>query len=298
MKSADLSKFILLKMNKFFSIILLAIAIFLISASTVFAADKSDPDILRVAILPDENASELIKQNKKLQDYLEDRLGKEIELVVTTDYSSMIEAMRFGRLELAYFGPLSYVMAKQKSSEIVCFAAQMKKGSIMYHSVIIANKKTNINKIEDIRGTNMAFGDPASTSSHLMPRAHLLLNAELDIDDYTPHYLGTHDAVAMNVQNGNAAAGGLSKKIFEHLVERGIISLDKVKVIAVTDGFPNYPWTMQSYLNPELKEKIKTAFYEIDDPEITKPLKADGFLPVTDSDYDIVRDTRTLLGMD
>jgi phosphonate transport system substrate-binding protein len=279
------------------ALVLLVFTSSVTSTTTIFAADRSDPDILRVAILPDENASELIKQNKKLQVYLEDRLGKEIELVVTTDYSSMIEAMRFGRIELAYFGPLSYVMAKQKS-DIECFAAQMKKGSIKYHSVIIANKKTNINKIEDIRGTNMAFGDPASTSSHLMPRAHLLLNTELDIDDYTPHYLGTHDAVAMNVQNGNAAAGGLSKKIFEHLVERGIISLDKVKVIAVTDAFPNYPWTMQSYLNPELKEKIKTAFYEIDDPEITKPLKADGFLPVTDSDYDIVRDTRTLLGMD
>ena len=252
---------------------------------------------MRVAILPDENASELIKQNKKLQLYLEGRLDKKIELVVTTDYSSMIEAMRFGRLELAYFGALSYVMAKQKA-EIECFAAQMKKGSIMYHGVIIANKKTNINKIEDIRGTNMAFGDPASTSSHLMPRAHLLLKAELDIDDYTPHYLGTHDAVAMNVQNGNAAAGGLSKKIFEHLVERGMISLDKVKVIAVSDPFPNYPWTMQSSLNPELKEKIKTAFYELDDPEIIKPLKADGFLPVTDKDYGIVRKTRKLLGMD
>jgi len=286
-----------LKMNKLFLIIFLAITSFLISVNSISAADKSDPDILRVAILPDENASELIKQNKKLQDYLEDRLGKEIELVVTTDYSSMIEAMRFNRLELAYFGPLSYVMAKEKS-EIECFAAQMKRGSIVYHSVIIANKKTNINKIEEIRGTNMAFGDPASTSSHLMPRAYLLLNSGLDIDDYTPHYLGTHDAVAMSVQNGNAAAGGLSKKIFEHLVERNVISLDKVKVIAVSDPFPNYPWTMQSYLNPELKEKIKAAFYEIDDPEITKPLKADGFLPVTDSDYDIVRDTRTLLGMD
>ena len=297
MKNTHLLQFILLKISKFVLTVLLAITIFSISVSTVFAADKSDPDILRVAILPDENASELIKQNKKLKDYLEDRLGKEIELVVTTDYSSMIEAMRFNRLELAYFGPLSYVMAKEKS-EIECFAAQMKKGSIVYRSVIIANKKNNINKIEDIRGTNMAYGDPASTSSHLMPRAHLLSNADLDIDDYTPHYLGAHDAVAMNVQNGNADAGGLSKKIFEHLVERNIISLEKVKVIAVSDPFPNYPWTMQSYLNPELKEKIKTAFYEIEDPEITKPLKADGFLPVTDSDYDIVRDTRTLLGMD
>ena len=283
-------------MKKFFSSIIIIITV-LISGTALFAADKTDPDILRVAILPDENASELIKQNQKLKDYLEERLDKKIELVVTTDYSSMIEAMRFNRLELAYFGPLSYVMAKQKS-EIECFAAQMKKGSIVYHSVIIANKKTNINKIEDIKGTNMAFGDPASTSSHLMPRAHLLSNANLDINDYTAHYLGTHDAVAMNVQSGNADAGGLSQKIFEHLVERKIISLEKVKVIAVSDPFPNYPWTMQSYLNPELKEKIKTAFYEIDDPEITKPLKADGFLPVTDSDYDIVRETRTLLSMD
>ena len=269
----------------------------LLSNSLVFAADKSNPDVLRIAILPDENASELIKQNKKLQLYLEDRLDKKIELVVTTDYSSMIEAMRFGRLELAYFGALSYVMAKQKA-EIECFAAQMKKGSIMYHGVIIANIDSNINTISDIKGKHMSYGDPASTSSHLIPRAHLLINAGLDIDDYIPHYLGAHDAVAMNVQNGNADAGGLSKKIFEHLVERGMISLDKVKVIAVSDPFPNYPWTMQSSLNPELKEKIKAAFYELDDPEITIPLKADGFLPVTDADYDIVRDTRILLGMD
>ena len=33
-------------------------------------------------------------------------------------------------------------------------------------------------------------------------------------------------------------------------------------------------------MRPELKEKIKAAFYELDDPEITIPLKADGFLTV------------------
>ena len=283
-------------MNKNFQIIFFTIAT-LISASTIFAADKSNPDVLRIAILPDENASELIKQNKKLQLYLEDRLDKKIELVVTTDYSSMIEAMRFGRLELAYFGALSYVMAKERS-EIEAFAAQMKKGSIMYHGVIIVNKDSMISNILDIRGKTMAYGDPASTSSHLIPRAHLLTNAKLDIDEYEPVYLGSHDAVALSVQNGNADAGGLSKKIFEHLVERKMISLDKVQVIAISNPFPNYPWTMQSSLDPELKDKIKQAFYDLDDPEITKPLKADGFLPVTDADYDVVRNTRTLLSMD
>ena len=279
-------------------IIITILAVIGLSFSSFVAADnKSNPDVLRVAILPDENASELIKQNKKLQLYLENRLDKKIELVVTTDYSSMIEAMRFGRLELAYFGALSYVMAKEVS-EIEAFAAQMKKGSIMYHGVIIVNNDSMISNILDIRGKTIAYGDPASTSSHLIPRAHLLTNANLDIDDYKAVYLGSHDAVALNVQNGNADAGGLSKKIFEHLVEREMISLDKVKVIAISNPFPNYPWTMQSSLDPELKEKIKQAFYDLDDPEITKPLKADGFLPVTDADYDIVRKTRTLLSMD
>jgi len=281
-------------MNKTLVILFSLIALL---SSPLALADKSDPDVLRVAILPDENASELIKQNKKLQLYLEDRLDKKIELVVTTDYSSMIEAMRFGRLELAYFGALSYVMAKERS-EIEAFAAQMKKGSIMYHGVIIVNKDSNISNILQVKGKTMAYGDPASTSSHLIPRAHLLTNAKLDIDDYKAVYLGSHDAVALNVQNGNADAGGLSKKIFEHLVEREMISLDKVQIIAISNPFPNYPWTMQSSLDPELKEKIKQAFYDLDDPEITKPLKADGFMPVTDADYDVVRTTRTLLSMD
>jgi len=284
------------KINKFVSLLVL-MTLSIIGNTTVYADSKSNPDVLRIAILPDENASELIKQNKKLQLYLEERLDKKIELVVTTDYSSMIEAMRFGRLELAYFGALSYVMAKERS-EIEAFAAQMKKGSVMYHGVIIINKDSMISNILDVRGKTMAYGDPASTSSHLIPRAHLLVNAKLDIDDYKAVYLGSHDAVALSVQNGNADAGGLSKKIFEHLVERNMISLDKVQVIAISNPFPNYPWTMQSSLDPELKEKIKQAFYDLDDPEITKPLKADGFLPVTDADYDIVRETRTLLSMD
>ena len=51
-------------MKKFFSSIIIIITV-LISGTALFAADKTDPDILRVAILPDENASEMIKQNQK-----------------------------------------------------------------------------------------------------------------------------------------------------------------------------------------------------------------------------------------
>ncbi len=82
-----------------------------ITAIGRFALARDNPTKLRVALLPDENAATIIQNAEPLKKYLESKLQRDIDLVVTTDYSSMIEAMRFGRIEVAYFGPLSYVLA-------------------------------------------------------------------------------------------------------------------------------------------------------------------------------------------
>jgi phosphonate transport system substrate-binding protein len=259
--------------------------------------DRADPPLLKVALLPDENAGTVIANNQKLKEYLEARLGKRIELVVTTDYSSMIEAMRHGRLDLAYFGPLSYVLAKQKS-DIEPFAALKSKGSTTYQAVVIGNVAQGIERVEDLKGKDVAFGDTASTSSHLIPKAMLADRGLKAKTDYEDHFVGAHDAVALTVQNGKAAGGGLSKPIFETLVERGTIDKSKVKVLEESKPFPQYPWTMRSDLKPELKEKIRTAFLELDDKEVLKPFKADGFGPVSDKDYDVVRDLAKILNLD
>ena len=84
----------------------------------------------------------------------------------------MIEAMRFGRIDLAYFGPLSYVLAKSKS-DIEPFAAMVSDGKPTYRSVVIANAKAGVNTLADIKGKKMVYGDRASTSSHLIPKSML-----------------------------------------------------------------------------------------------------------------------------
>lgn len=281
-------------MKKLFSICCIAVIALL---SSFAHAANPDPSTLKVALLPDENAATIIKKNKALQDYLEKKLGKKVQLIVTTDYSSMIEAMRHGRLDLAYFGPLSYVLAKQKS-DIEPFAAVKQKGKTTYQAVLIANTSSGINKIGDIAGKNVAFGDKASTSSHLIPKSMLAEKNLYAGKNYKEHFVGAHDAVAMSVQNGHAQAGGLSKPIYETLVQRGMIKPQKVKVIATSKPFPQYPWTMRSDLNPQLKQKIKTAFLEINDPAVLKPFKAEGFGAVTDKDYNVVRNLGSLLKLD
>ena len=117
-------------------------------------------------------------------------------------------------------------------------------------------------------------------------------------ENYEEVFLGAHDAVAVAVEKGNAQAGGLSQPIFESLIEKGIIDPDKVVVIAESKPFPQYPWTMRSDLDPELKTKISQAFTELKDPEVLKPFKAQGFDPIEDQDYDVVRELGTMLDLD
>jgi phosphonate transport system substrate-binding protein len=205
--------------------------------------------------------------------------------------------MRHGRLDLAYFGPLSYVLAKSKSN-IEPFSARLHKGSTTYQAVVIGNTAAGIAKLEDIKGRNMAYGDTASTSSHLIPKSMLAAKGLETKKDYKEHFLGSHDAVALAVQNGHAQAGGLSKIIFETLVEKGIINKNSVKVIAVSKPYPEYPWAMRADLSPSVKEKVKKAFYGLKDKEVLKPLKADGFAPIADHDYDVIRDLAKILNLD
>ena len=100
------------------------------------------------------------------------------------------------------------------------------------------------------------------------------------------------------MEAGNVQAGGISRTIFETLVERKLIDSSKVKVVAESRPIPNYPWTLRGDLTPALKDKIKSAFLEMKDPAILKPFKAEAFGPITDADYDVLRETAKLLNID
>ena len=262
-------------------------------------AQARDPSRLRVALLPDENASTLIQNAQPLKTYLEKTLKKDIELVVTTDYSSMIEAMRFGRIEIAYFGPFSYVLAKSRAPEIEAFAVGVERGSASYQSILIASAGGPVKSLADVRGRPFGFGDQASTSSHLAPRAHLLRKANLEGDkDYKVVHLGTHDAVARAVQAGQIPAGALSEPIFRSLIERKVIDPAKVVRLDVTADIPNYPIVMQGNLAPQLKQSIRDAFLNMRDKDVLKAFRVEGFAAASDKSYDILRETAQILKMD
>lgn len=261
-------------------------------------ADKANPDKLRIALLPDENAATIIQNAQPLKAYLEGVLKKPVEIIVTTDYSSMIEAMRFGRIEVGYFGPFSYVLAKSKATEIEPFGVGVEKGKPNYQSILIATADGPVKEIADIKGKPFAFGDRASTSSHLAPRALLAKKGLIGDADYKVVHLGQHDAVARAVAAGQVPAGALSEAIYRVLVDTKKIDPAKLRQIALSDPIPNYPLTMQGYLKPELKDAIRKAFLELKDPAILKLFRVEAIAAATDKDYDVLRDMAKVLQLD
>jgi phosphonate transport system substrate-binding protein len=275
----------------------IAAALFAAASFTTAQAQNLDPKTLRVALLPDENAATIIQNAQPLKAHLEKTLNRNVEIVVTTDYSSMIEAMRFGRIDVAYFGPLSYVLAKSKS-DIEAFAVGVTNGSPTYTSVVITQADSPIRKIADLKDKTVAYGDTASTSSHLVPRAMIEDAGLVANRDYKTVYVGAHDAVARAVETGKANAGALSRPIYETLLKSGRINPDKVRIVAETKPIPNYPMAMQSKLAPALKDQIRSAFVELKDPAILKTFRAQGFTATNDASYDVLRTTAKVLNLD
>jgi phosphonate transport system substrate-binding protein len=163
---------------------------------------------------------------------------------------------------------------------------------------LIASAGGPVKSLADVRGRPFGFGDQASTSSHLAPRAHLLKKGLEGDKDYKVVHLGTHDAVARAVQAGQVPAGALSQAIYRSLIERKVIDPAKVVQIDLSAAIPNYPMTMQGNLAPALKEAIRSAFLNIKDKEVLKSFRVEGFSATDDKAYDVLRETAAILKLD
>ncbi len=252
----------------------------------------SGDEPLQVGLIPNENPEEVEAQYQPLEDYLKKELGREVELSVPTTYNAVVEAMVSGELDLAYFGGLTYVQARQRADVHPLFTeVNPRTGTTKYRSVIIVPADSDIETVEDLEGKDFAFGSVSSTSGSLYPS--IMLN-QAGIDYRTDLgevvYTGGHDTTAQAVANGRVAAGGLEDRILYGLQEDGIIGKDKVRVIEESDPIEGYPWVVRDALSEGDEQALTDAFLGIEDPKLLDLLRAEDYQKVQASDYDYVEE--------
>jgi len=245
---------------------------------------------IKCGLLPGESQAVVRRLNEPLRAYLERSLGRAVELVVGSSYVATGEALRSGYLDLAYLGPVTYILQSRKAG-LEPFARPTHGGSVgpTFRAAIIVPADSTVDSLAGLKGREIAFGDLASTSGSWVPR-HMLLEAGLSSDkDYLRRNLGGHDAVAAAVAARAVSAGALSLPIFQRLLAEGQVAPDSVRILAESQPIPEYMWTFREGLAPTLREALRQAFVNLKDAEALNAYRAAAFIPAVDADVDRVR---------
>jgi phosphonate transport system substrate-binding protein len=271
------------------------------------ASDASgDSGTLRYAAVPSEQNIDPTVEYKDIIKLIERNTGKKVEFVRSTDYNAVIEGMVSGKIDIAEFGALSYVLAKNNGAKITPVASMIEKGQpATYWSLGIVPKNSSIKDISGFRGKKVCFVDPGSTSGFLFPTAGL---KAVGIDPKTgvsPVMAGGHDNSVLSVASGKCDAGFSENSMVENILpSKGKLKPGDVRVVWKSPAIPQSPVAIRDALPADVRTKLTETFTKDANKDrmiqlgicadaasckVTADAAMWGWAPVTDSTFDPVR---------
>lgn len=254
------------------------------------------PKVINFSILATENSSSLDSFWKPILADMEKSIGIPVKPFYGTNYTSLIEAMRFKQTDVAWFSNLSGLEAVRRANGEVFARTFDPSGSDGYKSLLIVPAKSKTT-LEDVlrcdKTLNFGIGDAKSTSGTLAPMTYLFAPRGIDPTACfktvrTANHMANLAAVArgvLDVATNNSTAIRLQR-------ERGTALPDQVRVIWESPPLPEDPIIWRKDLDPAVKEKMRQFFLTYgkgDTPEAERQRKLlnqisiGGFLPSDDN---------------
>ena len=190
--------------------------------------------------------------------------------VVVDSVGAMAELLQAGDVDVYIDSPLPAAFVARRSGAEPLLT-RSKQGVAEYHSVIFARKDSGVRTLDDLRGRVIAFGEPFSTASYLLPRATLqALGYRLDrLDDPAAAVAaerigyvvsGDAESSAVWVLKGKVAAAALNADYFVEMVGA---RAGEVEIIARTVDVPRNVVCVRRGLAPETVDAIEKALLEM-----------------------------------
>ena len=266
---------------------LLTVAAFAIGSTSVTAAAQQ---VFRVTTIPEEAATEQMRKFAPIAQYLEKKLGMKVEFTPVTDYPAAVEAMVGKKVDLVWFGGFTFVQAKIRSMDKIIPIAQREEDT-KFQSVFITKTDSGIKTLTDLKGKQVSFGSPSSTSGHLMPRS-FLLNAKIDPekDFKRVAYSGAHDATIASVVSGKVDAAALDITVWKKFVNEKRVDTKAVDVFFTTPPYFNYNWAVHADMPVAMRERVLKALLDLDPStpegkEILSLNRASRYIPTKAENY-------------
>ena len=258
----------------------------LVLAATTAGAPPTPRPPLRFGVVSFYGPRLMYLKYQPLVDYLSEATGVPWELVLSRSYEEATERLCKDDLLLAYLGPATFLRARRscKAEPVACLRTA---GKATYESWIMVRADSKIRKLSDLKGKRFAFGDPFSSSSHIVPRG-MLVDAGLDPgNDLRCIYYAHHESAAQAVLTGEVDACGLRDIVGEKFAQRGL------RTLAVSGPIPNFPLVISPHAKPSERAMLDRALLSLPrtDEKVRMAIAAwdeelaGGFAPCSAADF-------------
>ena len=238
----------------------------------------SNPNVLKIGAIPDQNQDILNKRFDLFSKELSKQLGVEVKYIPVINYVAAVTGFRTKDLDLVWFGGLTGVQARlQTPNSIVIAQRDIDKA---FRSVFIVNKNLELDSISNIKGLKklknlrFTFGSENSTSGRLMPE-YFLNQAGVEIKHFKGKkagFSGSHDATIAMVNSGAYDAGALNKQVWERNLKNNPKRTSNLELFWITPEYVDYHWLSQGDLDNRFREgftkELKSVILSLD---INKP---------------------------
>lgn len=264
--------------KKSFACVLAAAALMAGSVMSVCA----DGDTLNVQFVPTNNDGSMEAKTGPFADYLSEKLGMDVEVTLATDYSTIVEAMASGKVDLGIMPPAAYVQARNLdaaeallSSQLVAYDEDTEQPledtyTSTFKGEVLVKADSDMESLEDLKGKKIATLSPNSASGYIYPVAEM---KDLGIDPLTDCTLTTVNDIPSEI---TAVLNGQQDACFVFQGARYVFAskfsdydlFKDLKVLYLTEGdIPNDAIAVQPSMDDELKDKIKEVFLNMADDE-------------------------------
>ena len=257
------------------------------------AAPPADwPKELKLGLIPTESSDNITERFDNLVQHLQKELELPITTQVASDYAGVITAMQFKHIDLAYFGPKSYVEAADRAGAEALVMEVSEDGSKGYHGVIITKKDSPIKSMEDAKGKVWAFTDPNSTSGTLVPTVFFVKEMQIDPEKYFSKviYSGSHEASILAIKGGKIDIASTNDLDLARGNGKGWDTEKDFQILWTSPLIPGSPMACRKDLPESLKTAMKEAFLSYKDQEGLKMLKLQGYVATDDATYNPIRE--------
>ncbi len=227
------------------------------------AAAADDMKTVNFGVISTESSQNLKTIWEPFLAAMGEQTGLEIKPFFASDYAGVIEGMRFGKVDLAWYGNKSAMEAVDRANGEVFAQTVDAEGNPGYWSLLITHVDSPLGKLDDVlacdQSLTFGLGDPNSTSGFLVPTTFVYAQRGIDPRKcYRTVTNASHEANLMAVAAKQVDFATNNTENMRRLAVTAPEARAKIKEIWRSPLIPSDPLVWRKDLDQDIKDKIYT----------------------------------------